>query len=240
MYFLHGLLGTAYAHFGDQLRRWADQLAVVPVDLPGHGRCRVDASEPYLDLALEYLTAVVSRFGRGHLIGASYLGGPLAVRFALAQPNLVESVTLTGFAPGLDKDVFVRWLFGFHALARRDGELAGQYDRLHGPRWCDTLAAYSADIEHHYERLALVRPEDLGALRVKLLIVNGSFKSVERTAAEHAAELGPQVRGVVIEGAGHIASHDAPDRFGAAVEAFWRDGRKRTQSDEPRSQLATR
>lgn len=222
VYFLHGLLGTAYAHFSAQIRRWSGELAPVPVDLPGHGRCQVDAGEPYLDVALEYLTAVVSRFGRGRLVGASYLGGPLAVRLALARPDLVGSVVLTGFAPGLSRDVFVQWVSGFHTLARRNAELAAEYDRLHGSRWRDTLTAFGADVEHAYEQRVLVRPESLGELQADVLIVNGSFKSVERTAAERAAELGPRVHGVVIDEAGHIASHDAPDRFCAAVEAFWR------------------
>lgn len=249
VYFLHGLLGTAYAHFGAQIQRWTGALAPVPVDLPGHGRCRVDAGPGYLDRALEYVTAVVSRFGRGRLVGASYLGGPLAVRLALARPDLVESVVLTGFAPGLDREVFLRWLAGFHTLARDNAELAAEYDRLHGARWRDTLAAYGDDVEYAYDQRVLVRAERLGAIGADVLIVNGSLKSVEREAAQRAAEFGPRVRGVVIDGAGHIASlgYDASDgvdggvdRFAVVVEDFWSEGRGGTPSGEHRSELAAR
>jgi len=223
VYCVHGLLGTAYAHFGAQITAWSDACRVVPVDLPGHGRCRVDAGPSYLDTALDYLTAVVARFGAGRLVAASYLGGPLAVRLALARPDLVTSLVLTGFVPGLPKDVFVRWLTGFQTLADRNADLAAGYDRLHGQRWRTTLTEFHADVERAYEERALVAPEQLGALDIDVLIVNGSVKSAEADAARHAEDNGHRVRGLVLAGAGHIAAHDAPDEFTRAVTAFWRE-----------------
>jgi pimeloyl-ACP methyl ester carboxylesterase len=221
VYFVHGLLGTSYAHFGEQITGWRRDHQVVPVDLPGHGRCPVAAGEPYLGHALDYLAAVVARFGPGSVVGASYLGGPVAVRLAMARPELVESLVLTGFAPGLSRDVFLRWVGGFGLLADRSADLAAEYDRLHGPRWRDTLRAFTEDVESAYRERVLVRPETLGALGTEVLIVNGSLKSVESAAAEQAHEFGPNVRGLVLDGAGHIASHDAPDAFSAAVLRFW-------------------
>jgi pimeloyl-ACP methyl ester carboxylesterase len=220
---VHGLLGTAYAHFGAQITAWSDDHRVVPVDLPGHGRCRVDAGPSYLDTALDYLAAVVGRFGAGRLVAASYLGGPLAVRLALARPELVTSLVLTGFVPGLPRDVFAGWLAGFQTLADRNAELAAGYDRLHGPRWRTTLTEFQADVDRAYEERALIRPEQLGTLDVDVLIVNGSVKSAERAAARHAGDNGHRVRGLVLAGAGHIAAHDAPDEFTQAVTAFWRE-----------------
>jgi pimeloyl-ACP methyl ester carboxylesterase len=82
VYVLHGLLGTAYGHFSHQIRAWEGRYRVVPVDLPGHGRCPLDAGEEYLDQAYEYLSALVTRFGPGRVVAASYLGSPLAVRCA--------------------------------------------------------------------------------------------------------------------------------------------------------------
>jgi pimeloyl-ACP methyl ester carboxylesterase len=221
VYLVHGLLGTAYAHFGAQITGWRGRYQVVPVDMPGHGRCPVAAGEPYLVGALDYLTAVVRRFGPGRVIGASYLGGPLAVRLAAARPDLVDSLVLTGFAPGLAEDVFLRWVAGFQLLAERGTELAAEYDRLHGPGWRGTLLAFTADVGRAYRQRAEVRPESLGALEMDVLIVNGSLKSVERAAAAGAHTFGPNVSGLVIEGAGHIASHDAPAAFNRAVERFW-------------------
>ncbi|GAB1640132.1 alpha/beta fold hydrolase [Krasilnikovia sp. MM14-A1259] len=222
VYLLHGLLGTSYGHFSAQIRAWDGPYRVVPVDLPGHGRCRLDAAPDYLDAALAYVLAIVARFGAGRLVAASYLGGPLAVRVAAARPDLVHSLVLTGFAPGLDRDVFLALLAGFGPLVDADDDLVAEYDRLHGPRWRATLAAFTAHTERAYETTALVRPDDLGALGVDTLLINGTLKSVERAAATGTARYGPHVRGHVIPGAGHIASHDAPTQFNEAVAAFWR------------------
>jgi pimeloyl-ACP methyl ester carboxylesterase len=221
VYVLHGLLGTAYGHFGAQIIRWADQLCVVPVDLPGHGRCPLDANVEYCSHAADYLGAIVQRFGAGRLVAASYLGSPLAMKYAMQHPDLVDSVVLTGFAPGLDRQVFLTWLSGFQQLAARNPELTSEYDRLHSSRWRETLRCFSRDVERCYEQRALVRPNDLCDLDFDLLIVNGSRKSVERDAAARASALGRRVQGQVIEGAGHIASHDAPDKFMATVATFW-------------------
>ncbi|MFI5931970.1 alpha/beta fold hydrolase [Actinoplanes sp. NPDC051494] len=224
VYLLHGLLGTAYGHFGAQIQAWQDDHRVIPVDLPGHGRCRLDAGPGYLDTALGYVLAIVERFGPGRLVAASYLGGPLAVRTATARPDLVRSLVLTGFAPGLDRDVFLTLLAGFGRLADADTALKAEYERLHGPRWRDTLTRFTEHAGHDYEHTALVRPGDLATLDTDTLLLNGTLKSVERLAAGDTRRLGPRVHGHVITGAGHIASHDAPQDFNQAVEAFWKEG----------------
>lgn len=223
MYLLHGLLGTAYGHFGAQIQAWEPSFPVVPLDLPGHGRCRLDAGPGYLDTALGYVLAIVERFGPGHLVAASYLGGPLAVRSAAARPELVRSLVLTGFAPGLDRDVFLTLLAGFGRLAEADTGLRSEYERLHGPRWRTTLASFTEHAGQNYDTTALVRPGDLAALDVDILLLNGTLKSVERLAAGDARRFGPRVHGHVIAGAGHIASHDAPQEFNQAVAAFWKE-----------------
>jgi pimeloyl-ACP methyl ester carboxylesterase len=219
VYLLHGLLGTAYAHFGEQIRAWA-HARVVPVDLLGHGRCPLDAGEHYLDRAYEHVVSIVQRFGPGRLVAASYLGGPIAVRIATQRPELVTSLVLTGYVPDLARPAFLQLLDGFHRLAAERPELAAEYDRLHGTRWKDTLTAYGDDCARR-PGLVLPGPGALTGLGTSVHIVNGSHKSAERHAAERAAELGPRITGAVIEGAGHIAGHDAPAAFTAAVQAFW-------------------
>lgn len=221
VYFLHGLLGTAYGHFGDQVAAWSGRRRVVPVDLPGHGRCRLAAGRAYLDIALEYVTALVDRFGPGHLVAASHLGGPLAVRLAEARPELVVTVVLTGFVPGTEEASFVRLLDGFRVLVEQNPELAAEYDRLHTPRWRTTLAEFTRHVCAAFATRVQVRPERLGALRCDVLVLNGTLKSAEREAAEAAPTFGPRVHGVLLAGAGHIASHDTPEEFTAAVERFW-------------------
>jgi pimeloyl-ACP methyl ester carboxylesterase len=221
VYLAHGLLGTAYAHFGAQIRAWSGSSTVVPVDLPGHGRCPIDAEDRYLDQSLAYLTAIVERFGAGRLVAASYLGGPLAVRLATRRPDLVESLVLTGLAHDLPEPVFLRWVAGFELLADRNADLAGEYDRVHTPRWRKTIGAFAEDARERYRQALLVTADDLAALTMPLLIVNGSVKSAERHTASTASSLGAGIRGAVVEGGGHLVSHDRPVEFNRAVEAFW-------------------
>lgn len=227
VYVLHGLLGTAYGHFGNQIQAWGDRFQVVPLDLPGHGRCPVDATDDYLDTALDYLTAIVERFGPGRLVAASYLGGPLAVRLAEQRPELVNSLVLTGFAPDIARDAFVALLAGFDRLIEENPELAAEYDRLHTTRWRRTMTAFSTHAGARFDELALVRGAQLGALEMEILLLNGTLKSIERHAAEQARTFGPRVHGQLLEGAGHIAGHDAPTEFTRAVEEFWLCGELR-------------
>ncbi|MCK1821621.1 alpha/beta hydrolase [Streptomyces sp. XM83C] len=222
VYLLHGLLGTGHAHFAAQLRAWHGRLRCVPVDLPGHGRCRRDAADDYFDDALRYLLAVLERFGPGRLIGVSYLGGPLAHRCAAARPDLVTSLVLTGFAPDVSRESFLTLIAGFERLAAAQPALAAEYEQLHGPRWRRTLDAVTGHVERDFERTALVRAADVAALRMPVLVLNGSLKSVERAAAEQASGWGGNVTGRVVTGAGHLVGHDRPEEFDEAVSGFWR------------------
>lgn len=221
VYLLHGLLGTAYGHFGAQISLLRHSYRLVPVDLPGHGRCKRDAVEAYLDDAFAYLSAVMQHFGAGHVVATSYLGGPLGVRCAQEHPALVRSLTLTGFAPELPQAVFDEWCTAFQRLASEDADLSDEFLKLHGPRWRQTLSAFIGDAQLSYEHRVLVSADDLRTLEQPTLIVNGSWKELERQAARTAPTLGPHVSGRVIAGAGHVPAQDKPEAFNEAVTSFW-------------------
>ena len=140
VYLLHGLLETSVTQYSRVLPLWKQAFTVVPLDLPGHGRCRVDASDAYFDAAIAYCIAILERFGSGHIVGSSYLGGPVAVRVALARPDLVNSLTLSGFAPNITQAVFVTWLESFGHLAETNAELVRWYEARHG-LWRQTFLA---------------------------------------------------------------------------------------------------
>lgn len=223
LYFLHGLLSSAHYHFAPQVEAWREEYTVIPIDLPGHGHCQVDAGPRYFATALRYTLGVMNRFGPGHVVAASMLGGPLAVRCALERPELVRTLVLAGFVPGVPQDVLSLWIDGFKRLAEENPHLAHWYEQMHGPRWRQTLEQFDRDVRDHYEEDALVTADMLGRLRTPTLIVNGSEKSSERETAVNAAEFGPAVRGRMIEGAGHIPSRDRPEEFNSAVRAFWKE-----------------
>ena len=223
LYLLHGLLGTAPGHFAPQIRAWRDRFQLVPVDLPGHGRCPLDARRPYYATAQEYLAALVGRFGPGHLMGASYLGGTIALRAALYSPDSVRSVVLTGYVPSVPDEAIAAWAAGFTPLADGNPELAAQYERLHGTRWRATVDTVAAELAECYADSVAVPPALLAQLRVPTLLANGSLKSSERAAVAEAPDLSPYLSAELIEGAGHIAGHERPAEFNAAAERFWRD-----------------
>ncbi|HEU4769728.1 MAG TPA: alpha/beta hydrolase [Pyrinomonadaceae bacterium] len=223
VYFLHGLLATAHHHFGPQLRAWKDELTVVPLDLPGHGRCPIDAKQRYTATAVSYTIAIMNRFGPGHVIAASYLGGPVAVQSALQRPDLVRSLVLTGFVPDVPREIFALWLDGFSRLATEKPELTQWYEETHGSRWPETLAAYNDDVRERYDEGVSVTTQMLNKLQSPVLIANGVEKSNERAAATDTARFGPRVRGQVIENAGHIPGTDNPDEFNRIVRAFWEE-----------------
>jgi pimeloyl-ACP methyl ester carboxylesterase len=223
VYLLHGLLGTSYGHFAPQIVAWQRRYRLVPIDLPGHGRCALDAADEYSDQAFKYVLSVIRTFGRGHVVAASYLGGPLGVRAAREHPDLVATLTLTGFVPGLSKSVFLTWCAAFRRLTDGPAELREGFDRMHGPRWRRTLEAFVANAESRYEDRVLVTGETLGLLAQPTLIANGAWKSAEREAAESAAALGPRTEGRVIPGGGHLPCYDDSEAFNTATEVFWRE-----------------
>lgn len=223
LYFLHGLLSSAHYHFAPQIEAWKAKCTIIPIDLPGHGHCQMDAPPRYFATTLRYTMGIMKRFGPGHVFAASMLGGPLAVRCALERPDLVKSLVLAGFVPDVPQEVFALWLDGFKRLAAENPHLAQWYEQMHGARWRQTLEQFEKDVQGHYSEDVCVTGPMLHQLQTPVLIANGSLKSNERDTALNAARFGPAIRGRVIEGAGHIPSRDCPEAFNAGVRAFWEE-----------------
>lgn len=224
VYLVHGFLESAAGHYAEQIRALREQYEFVPLDLPGHGRCPVDAEGSFYRGAEHYLDVALRRFGPGHLAAASYVGSPVAVRVALRRPELVRSLVLQGFVPGLDRDTFTGWMNGFEHLALLADEhpqLEAGYTRVHGRRWRHTVAAVLADVERYDERMR-ISEQQIGALPMPVLLINGSVRTVERECAQRADRFGPRVRGAVVADAGHLPGRQRPAEFNHLVSEFWR------------------
>jgi pimeloyl-ACP methyl ester carboxylesterase len=221
VYLLHGLLATSYAHFAALIRRWREHFQVVPLDLPGHGRCPLAAERPYYAACVDYLHAQMAAHGPGHVVGASYLGGSVALRACLAAPQAFRSLVLTGYVPEAPHGVVNRWTESFFGLTARDPGLCEHYQRLHGARWRQTLETVLAEIREAYPTAVAVGKDQLAGLQTPTLLLNGSLKSDERAAAAALPSLSPRLDAGLIPGAGHIPSHEQPLLFAALVEHFW-------------------
>jgi pimeloyl-ACP methyl ester carboxylesterase len=223
VYLVHGLLATSYAHFSSPIRRWRDTAHVVPLDLPGHGRCPRHAELPYYQSCVDYLHGQMATRGPGHVVGASYLGGSVALRACLAAPGAFRSLVLTGYVPQAPHSVVNRWTQSFFTLTEQDPELVQHYERLHGPRWRQTLETVLAEIRDAYPTAVAVTKDMLATLAVPTLVLNGSLKSDERSAAAALPSMSPRIDAGLIPGAGHIPSHEQPELFATLVEHFWQN-----------------
>ncbi|MEX5309173.1 alpha/beta fold hydrolase [Kocuria sp. CPCC 205297] len=219
IYLLHGLMGTAYAHFGVQIRRWHDD-GPVPVDLPGHGRCRLDAAPSYSEQAMQYVERILGRLGPGDVVAASYLGGPIAVSIAARRPDLVRSLVLCGTALPPDPKYVYSALRVFEKIAPPHSELSAAYDNLHGTRWRQTLRHFAAD-PGLVAAMSEVNTSRLASLGLPVLICNGDLKQVERESVERLVSEERDIEGRVVAGTGHLPSVDRPERFAEIVEE-WR------------------
>jgi pimeloyl-ACP methyl ester carboxylesterase len=221
IYLIHGLMGTSYSHFAEQIKAWYSRYALVPLDLPGHGRSKLDAGRPYYACAVEYLRRAMEQKGSGHAVGLSYLGASVVVRCALTYPALFQSAVVSGYVPTVPHDVMVMRAAGFEALLNKQPSLQQQYESLHGTRWRQTLATVTTELCQSYASDVAVPPAMLSGLRVHTLILNGGIRSDERAAAIAAAESSDLVEVGVIPGAGHLVNNDEPDVYNAIVESFW-------------------
>jgi lipase len=91
------LLHCSLAHsgaWGGVMAGLADRLAMVAIDLPGHGATEFDAALDIQDQAVETTIEVLERMDAPvHLIGHSF-GATGALRCAVERPELVASVSM--------------------------------------------------------------------------------------------------------------------------------------------------
>jgi 3-oxoadipate enol-lactonase len=239
---LHGF-GLDHRMWDDQARALAEKFLVIRYDMRGFGRSSLPAAEPYAH-ADDLYTLLSSLSARpAHVVGLSN-GGRHALRFALAYPQAVRSLTLVSCA--LDGHLWsaewhklwslidstakagdiaaARRLWLEHPLFAPAREQAGVAARL-----SEIVSDYSGWHWVHSDPVVASRPaaiKRLDAIRAATLIVLGErdlpdFHRVADTLASgiHGAA------SVVIPRAGHMANMEAPAKFNSILLDFletWR------------------
>ena len=191
------------------------------IDLPGHGQAAANAHRPYWPAAVSQVIAVMSATGPGHLVGASHLGGTIAVRVAAARPDLLRSLVLSGFTPDVPYQSITAWVHGFASLAERQPTLADEYEHLHGGRWRDTLRVIAEEIGEDYPTRIRITAAMLDGLTVPTLVINGGLRGDERGVANSLPSRPGLLEVGIVPSAGHMVQYEAADVFNAMVDRFW-------------------
>lgn len=240
---LHGYMGSRrdFTLVEPKLSALTDTYAY---DHRGHGEARDRAAEGPLDL--DVLTADLAAFldskhlPRAHLLGHS-MGGMIALRFALAHPQRVESLILAGttahaaaLGPLPVPTLKSRLLRPLRAALGRD--LAARMgEAIYSAP--ETRALFTAIVRDghramHPRAIALLHPaiESLSSLTGRLkeihapttVIWGAKDDGFAATSAELAREL-PNARGVALEHSSHYLMFEQPAAFVSAVERHFQE-----------------
>ncbi|WP_041532141.1 alpha/beta fold hydrolase [Pelobacter propionicus] len=235
---LHGLLGS-----GDNWRtmaRWlAGRYRVFSLDLRNHGR------SPHCD-RMDYpaMAEDLRQFMEQHSLGRTILlghsmGGKVAMRFALAWPEMVEKLVVVDIAPkpyGARHDDILRGLVALEPerfREREDIDLVLQAsipdpdmrlfllkNLVRTPRGSFAWRINLESIVRNYDVIS-GWPVDVASCGVSALFMKGECSDYLRVAdAGLVRDSFPRARLVTISHAGHWPHVEAPGVFRAALDGF--------------------
>ncbi len=237
--FAHGGGGDV-SQWRHQMATFAQRHRVVAFDARGHGQSRT--STPCFEMThfRDDLAALLRHLhiARAHLVGAT-LGGVTILEFALAQPEMVQSLVLISTAPDTTDEMRAR--FAASAEVVESGDLAGFAEGfinfIFSPEFVDNHADEVADFRRRLEQIdpagyaqairALGNRPDLsprlGQLHAPAFIVTGALDPIPTSApgATLLARALPNTRAGVILGAAHLPQIEQPEIFNRLVLDFF-------------------
>lgn len=247
--FIHG--------YGSNLRIWdaqfpffAQHYRALRYDVRGHGQSALPACEPYAHA--DDIKALMDFCGisRVHIIRHS-MGGQIAINFALAYPECVQSLVLVDSAPS-----GFQWSDGYAASWKpvleaaskgkeRILELVLKHPILATamgnpevvPRLTRIMSEYSAwhflnaDPVQHPEPPAAQR---LDQITVPTLVLVGEhdlsdFNAIAAILHQHI----PNATRLVVENVGHVVPMEAPERLNEIVPVFLRENEAERWNRDP-------
>lgn len=231
--FVHGVGSTA-AIWDEQLRAFAGDYRCFAIELRGNGVPKPDPSPQEItrDGFVADVLAVADAAGaeQFHFVGCS-LGGVIGFELWQRVPRRIRSLTFVGsFAWYPDSAAYVDGVVAAvqsagtmerfaHERARKLGMPAGKRaDETIAQMACKSVDCYIAATHATWtgEYRAL-----LARITVPALVVCGENDRVAPPSfSKEIAQRVPGARLDVVEGAGHVANADAPQRFNAALRSF--------------------
>jgi 3-oxoadipate enol-lactonase len=213
---------------------------VMAMDLSGFGEAGVTAGEqaPWIDVLA---TMDASEIHEAVLVGNSF-GGAVALRTAIVAPERVSALALVSApAPGLDPspELQATWAAEESALERGDLDAAisavveawtlptasGQLrERIAAMQRRAYEMQADADEASAAEDPVESDPDVIRQLTMPALVAVGEQDKADfRRGAEALATMLPRARLEVIEGAGHLAPMETPERFRELLLEFLRE-----------------
>ena len=234
---VHGFAGSA-RNFRPQARFLRDRHRVVLFDVRGHARSAApldgDAYTP--EALVEDLKQIVARTGSDHVVvvGIS-MGAAIALRYTLRYPDSIVGLVLASYPPPGDATSPPWALSLADALDTEGSEAAGERYVWGGGRFDAESAKFIRQgfLEHRPHALSATlrrvlaveppistRAEALRSLRVPTLLIAGERDAISVETTRQLEALLPDVRRVVIAGAGHVVNLEKPESFNEALRDF--------------------
>ena len=205
---LHGN-GEDSGYFRGQIGVFAEYYHVYALDTRGHGKTpRGDKPftiRQFADDLLGFLDE--HNIEKAHLLGFSD-GGNIAMVFALRYPDRVDRLILNGAnldASGVKRSVQIPIEIGYRIVKRFSGRSASARAKA------EMLGLMVNDPN--------VRPEELGSIRARTLVIAGTKDMIRGDHTRQIAECIPDSRLVFLNGS-HFIANKNPEEFNQAVLGF--------------------
>ena len=233
-------VGHDLTYWDRQIEALSARYNIVAFDLPGHGRSGGDAADWSFDYAADIVVQLLDEVSETpvHLIGISF-GGMIAQVTALARPDKIRSLALIGTASGFPEDV--RKGMRARAQAVRNGGMAAVVEtslerwftpetREHRPDIVDriTKTLLSDDPDTHAAIWDVIAGLDthkrLREISCPTLVLVGQHDpSTPPAVAAQLATAIPNATLIVVPGASHIVTVEAPGAVNEALLRFLAD-----------------
>jgi 3-oxoadipate enol-lactonase len=230
-------LATDLGIWDQQIPALAQHYRVLRYDVRGHGRSDAPPGPYTMDLLTDDLFALLTHFkaGRAHVVGVS-LGGLIAMAAALRRPADLAGIAVCDSRADMTPE-FARGIDDRNVLVREKGTQAiadmmvtrwfTQATLAAKPDYLETIRQMIRDtsIEGFTGCAAAIKLSGLRArvaqIRVPALFVVGDQDAALPVALMQAmqAEV-PGARFAEIQGAGHLANVEQPERFNATLLDF--------------------
>ena len=234
---LHGFTGRGTA-WGAHATAFARRFRVITVDLPGHGRSRsADPARMGVERTADDLAAILrqAEAAPADVLGYS-LGARIALRLAVAHPDVVRRLVLESPSAGLptvreraarsraDEDLAARierdGIAAFVALWERQPVFAShaalppaRAARLRSMRLANRPAGLAASLRGAGQGSMEPLFDRLAAVQARTLVIAGALDDRGRPRAERVARGIPGARLEIVDGAGHTPHEEQPAAF---------------------------